>query len=196
MSRCRPNASNRLFRVSTSASWSEAHQVRFAGDTNSGSRLRFRENLLRHLDRLDHQRVHRGARALAARRAADRALPGGCGRRNARSSSCWRASSSSAPKSRETLRILFWTSRSLTTRMASTRWPDSGKNSICRNAVCARRGTVTIPARLRDGRQADSIPTARAPAGRPTASVRLSLKRKSSSPFGGVSLISVSTKNR
>ena len=38
-----------------------------------------------------------------------------------RSNSCSRACSSSAPKSRATLRILFWTSRSLTTRIASTR---------------------------------------------------------------------------
>ena len=40
----------------------------------------------------------------------------------------------------------FCTSRWLTTRIASTRPPDSGRNSIRRSTVTLRRGTVTTPA--------------------------------------------------
>src|SRR6185503_17854363 len=42
----------------------QPHEIRFAGHDELGRRLRFREHLLRHLDRLDHQRIHRGARSL------------------------------------------------------------------------------------------------------------------------------------
>ena len=65
------------------------------------------------------------------------------------------------------------------------------------NAVdaMAGRGTVTIPARRVTAESKFETDSASA-CGSPDASLRLSLNRISSSPFGGVSLTSVSTKNR
>ena len=41
-----------------------AHEIRLAGEHELGLRLRIREDLMRHLDGLDHQRVHRRPRLL------------------------------------------------------------------------------------------------------------------------------------
>ena len=42
----------------------EAHEIRLAGDHELRSRLASGKTLLRHLDRFDHQRVHRRASPL------------------------------------------------------------------------------------------------------------------------------------